>query len=137
MHLCMNLSIKDNHWDVQSGRVAVTSPVQPHSERPRSIQDPPGISSSADSASHRPVYSGAGLHHQTASPGVEKQVTCGTSDREINVIGLCVCIVLHSYHHIDAVFLQWRFIVRDVTDANHCGGTEPLQILKRVKQHSM
>lgn len=46
---------------------------------------------------------------------------------------MCVCSVkaVHSYHHIDAVFLQWRFIVRDVTDANHCGGAVVLQILKR------
>lgn len=58
----------------------VTSPVQPRSEQPRSIQDPPGTSSLADSASHQPVYLGAELHHQTASPKVKILVTHSTSN---------------------------------------------------------
>lgn len=94
-HSCLDMPIKDNNLGCPEC-VCVTSPVQPRSERPRSIQDPPGIFSSADSASHRPVYLGAELHHQMASPEVEKQVTCCTSDRDINhteVMVVCVqCI---------------------------------------------
>lgn len=43
---------------------------------------------------------------------------------------LCVGV---SHHHVDAIFLQWRFIVGDVTHTNHCGGSVALQILKWEK----
>lgn len=45
-------------------------------------------------------------------------------------IDKCDLRVAVSHHHVDAVFLQRRFIVGDVTDANHCSGAVALQILQ-------
>lgn len=47
----------------------------------------------------------------------------------------CVCVwvgvcLVCAHHHINAVFLQRCFIIRDITDSNNCGGTVVLQVLK-------
>lgn len=46
---------------------------------------------------------------------------------------VCVCVYLVcAHHHINAIFLQWRFIISDVTDSNNCGGTVALQVLRET-----
>lgn len=47
----------------------------------------------------------------------------------LSVNVMCVGLVC-THHHINAVFLQRRFIIGDITDSNNCGGTVMLQVLK-------
>lgn len=40
-----------------------------------------------------------------------------------------MCVFLCAHHHIDAIFLQWCFVIGDITDPDNCGGSVMLQVL--------
>lgn len=40
------------------------------------------------------------------------------------------CVFLWAHHHIDAIFLQRRFVIGDITDPNDRGGAVMLQVLR-------
>lgn len=103
-----------------------TSPAQPHSEQPHSTPDPPETSSLGDSANHQPAYWEGALHHQMANPKRLKQNSSTTRVMQITL----VCVSRHSYHHSDAIFLQRRLVIGDITDPDDCGGAVTLQVLR-------
>lgn len=103
-----------------------TSPVQPHSEQPHSTPDPPETSSLGDSANHQPAYWAEALHHQMANPKNLKQNSSTTRVMQIK-FGVCFQA---TYHHSDAIFLQRRLVIGDITDPDDCGGAIMLQVLR-------
>lgn len=47
---------------------------------------------------------------------------------DVNAFG--VCVLRLSHHHSDAIFLQRRFVIGDITDPDNCGGAVTLQVLR-------
>ena len=62
-----------------------------------------------------------------ASPG---KIEAEPFEHQSDVNDFGVCIFRHSHHHIDAIFLQGRFIIGDITDPDDCGGAVTLEVLR-------